>query len=42
MKTPKPCKWRRFGVFINFEYISPPCSSVSIVNVGLVNAGCVG
>ena len=43
MKTPEPRKWRRFGVFIvNFEYISPPFSSVSIVNIGLVNAGCVG
>ena len=33
IKTPERCQWRRSGVFVfNFEHISTPCSSVSIVN----------
>ena len=42
IKTPKRRYWRRFGVFIvNFEHISHPCSSDSIVNFEQINAGWV-
>ena len=40
IKTPQRRHWRRSGVYIvNFEYISPPCPSVSYVNFEHVIAG---
>ena len=40
IKTQKRCQWRHSGIFIvNFEHISTPCSSVSIVNFEQENDG---
>ena len=39
-KTPQRRHWFLSGVFIvNFEHISAPCSSLSVVNFEQVNAG---
>ena len=39
-KTPTRRHWFLSGVFIvNFEHISEPCSSLSVVNFEQVNAG---
>ena len=40
IKTQKRCQWRHSSIFIvNFEHISTPCSSVSIVNFEQENDG---
>ena len=40
IKTQKRCQWRHSSIFnVNFEHISTPCSSVSIVNFEQENDG---